>query len=278
MTREVILERIKVKFKPFFPVFAVAVIYIVFHRLIDQIWDTVIVSSVLSSVSSHWLIDLVFLFAAIGFTVFVLLHINQFVVSKTNLYLLVFVVLVYSYHRWGQIRWEFESFDLIPALKYFDGLYFLLLGNCFLLFKWEPRKTADKKAETFEANTLFTDEAAQEDFLGYQSYAKHISNTISNKTFDRTFAIGITGEWGAGKTSFINFVKKEINLDSSEDIISFDFNPWKYSSASIVTGFFDDLRSAVRPYHHSVSRLIRSYAQKINKRLIQKLWGSCLPE
>lgn len=62
--------------------------------------------------------------------------------------------------------------------------------------------------------------------------ADKIAQMIMSFKGNEHFVIGIEGEWGSGKTSFIELVLeslKERNNNKTPDVIK--FNPWNFSNA-----------------------------------------------
>ena len=89
-----------------------------------------------------------------------------------------------------------------------------------------------------------------------RTYAERIVDKLINTSSEETIAIGITSEWGAGKTTFLNYLKKEINAGLSNDII--DFNPWMCQSPEQVTrDFFATLRKKLSERHPELSTPIK---------------------
>ena len=78
-----------------------------------------------------------------------------------------------------------------------------------------------------------------------------------------SFAIGITSEWGTGKTTFLRRLKEEIWWENiSRDIV--DFNPWMCQSAEQVTkDFFSTLRNSLSQRHPALSDPIKKYAKQL---------------
>lgn len=77
-----------------------------------------------------------------------------------------------------------------------------------------------------------------------------------------SFAIGITSEWGTGKTTFLRRLKREIRFKVSYDIV--DFNPWMCQSAEQVTkDFFSTLRNNLSQRHPALSSPIQKYAKQL---------------
>lgn len=84
----------------------------------------------------------------------------------------------------------------------------------------------------------------------------------TNLIYKDSFAIGITSEWGTGKSTFLRRLKKEIWPNISLDIV--DFNPWMCQSAEQVTkDFFSILRNNLSQRHPALSSPIKKYARQL---------------
>jgi ABC-type oligopeptide transport system ATPase subunit len=75
---------------------------------------------------------------------------------------------------------------------------------------------------------IFTDnpiQSVKEDTLGFAPYARILCNTIRDThTEQLPFCIGIFGEWGSGKSSFMKMIQDLL----PDDMPYIWFNPWKY--------------------------------------------------
>lgn len=72
------------------------------------------------------------------------------------------------------------------------------------------------------------------------------------------FALGVTGEWGVGKTTFLGVMKDTIK-DNAEIV---DFNPWMCSSPEqVIDDFFASLCHKLSPKYSTLSKSIKEYAQ-----------------
>lgn len=75
----------------------------------------------------------------------------------------------------------------------------------------------------------------QDRFQRY-GFSKRIAETIIQRNQDDGVVIGIYGAWGEGKTSVLNFIKKE--LDEQENILTISLNPWRYNDEdSLIKNF-----------------------------------------
>ena len=75
-------------------------------------------------------------------------------------------------------------------------------------------------------------------------YAKDLVERILNTRMDEeAFSVGISGEWGSGKSTFLELLKQEFEHDSSGRVSTIvEFHPWDgASSGQIVSDFFNVL-------------------------------------
>lgn len=93
-----------------------------------------------------------------------------------------------------------------------------------------------------------------------ETLVKKLKNTDLSK---ESFAVGITGEWGSGKSTFLNTMKEKIGKDFAEIV---EFNPWLCNSPEQVTqDFFATLINELSPKHSTLSRDLNKYAKLLNK-------------
>ena len=74
------------------------------------------------------------------------------------------------------------------------------------------------------------DQVVNEDELGREPVAKEFVRLIKADIFsdqlNHSFMVHLQGKWGAGKSSFLNFIKKNLNSDEEKWIIV-DYNAWQ---------------------------------------------------
>lgn len=98
---------------------------------------------------------------------------------------------------------------------------------------------------------LITNEKAitteEQDSLNYYPFAQKIQSIIQGYSNNpESLTIGIYGKWGAGKSSFLNLIEKNIELfekDSKDKkYIKFHYNPWIYQTKEeMLFDFFNTL-------------------------------------
>ena len=76
---------------------------------------------------------------------------------------------------------------------------------------------------------------SEDDVLGRESLAHLFSDQLLTLDVTEGLVVGILGPWGSGKTSFINLARKHLQ---GAGITILDFNPWMYSGAEQLVGFF----------------------------------------
>ncbi|MPQ47024.1 hypothetical protein GCQ56_08350 [Marinifilum sp. N1E240] len=164
----------------------------------------------------------------------------------------------FSIYQWISSG-TFENVHLILAFVYFAGAYL-----AFKYYHWDSmasklnriKKSTEVGFELNDDRTLGETEAFQNcktlaelkelDKLGRFDYAQQISHIIINNGEKKSFAIGINGEWGSGKTSFIDMIKRINEIEYSDQCIFINFNPWYFTGTEkVLKKFYDTLIKAV---------------------------------
>jgi hypothetical protein len=79
-----------------------------------------------------------------------------------------------------------------------------------------------------------------EDKFSRWNFSERIAKVIAEREDPGSIVIGLYGAWGDGKTSVLNFVQK--SLETTEDIVCINFNPWRFGSEDeLLRGFFIDI-------------------------------------
>ncbi len=125
-------------------------------------------------------------------------------------------------------------------------LFALLIGLFIELCKFSAQQKTIKKEtsafptdEPLEHSTFLTDEPLKQedsevDKPDIDCILKKLKGT---KTTSQAFAIGITGAWGSGKTSFANSLSRRLNETNS-----LWFEPWKFRGvANVQDSLFNEL-------------------------------------
>ncbi|EHV9552466.1 hypothetical protein QJG90_001236, partial [Campylobacter coli] len=67
-------------------------------------------------------------------------------------------------------------------------------------------------------------EKKEEDLFSRNSVAEQLNTIIKNYKEEDSITFGIIGDWGSGKTSFVNMILEDFKDD--ENFIIVKFNPW----------------------------------------------------
>lgn len=117
---------------------------------------------------------------------------------------------------------------------------------------------------------VFTDtpvsDAVEDRFQRYE-FAKRIANTIVENPQKDGIVIGIYGAWGEGKTSVVNFIKKELKGHKCVSIVN--FNPWRYNDEkTLLNNFFalmaSELDANLKKGAEKVGDAIKKYGKVLN--------------
>jgi hypothetical protein len=108
-------------------------------------------------------------------------------------------------------------------------------------------------------------ESPGEDRLGFRPAAEHVAKAIQEMASPDGFVIGIEGEWGSGKSSFINLVSDSLRqFDDAPEIVR--FLPWLISSrqALLKELFPEIIKAALRIESEEPAN---NWRAKLSKRL-----------
>jgi len=163
---------------------------------------------------------------------------------------------IYSLHRFEYFaisNWRFISFRLSNNFKYADGLVLLILYFIYNskdnLRKHKPEKNIPELIE----DDFFRKKGS--DILKRNKYAGYIAKLILNQQTNVSFAIGIKGSWGSGKSVFLKQIENTIY-----NAIKIRFNPWLSKSTDEVLGdFFKILIEKISSYDSGLSKSLRKY-------------------
>lgn len=220
-----------------------------------------VTDSTISKLHMEWVICATLLVTLLFFIYFVKKVINKCRVSKWFLSNLILISLIYTRYRnysdefvfWGCNK--FYYLDLLYAIlivllvySFFTYIIPLLISLCI--------GKRDKE------NYLLRDDEIDDpdkDLLGYDKQVQNLSHLL--ETVDvrkRAYSVGIVGEWGIGKSSFLKLFSKHI---TEQGDIVIRFNPRHAKSTSFIQeDFFNQLRAELGKYSGNIGTRIDKYA------------------
>ena len=100
----------------------------------------------------------------------------------------------------------------------------------------------------------------KQDALGFADSAEATAKSIVTGKYPDGFVIGIEGEWGSGKTTYINFIRESLKKQSSKFKI-IEFKPWLHSSQeNLIAAYFKFLRENAKDIFGDDSDIKKSLA------------------
>lgn len=99
--------------------------------------------------------------------------------------------------------------------------------------------------------------------IGWDNYVQNLVNMLKQTDLTRNvFSVGISSEWGSGKTVFLEMIENE--MKSSFLIIK--FNPWNSNDAThIVPDYFNLLKDTLSPYNSKLASPLSKYMKILSK-------------
>lgn len=207
------------------------------------------------------------------------------------------LIIAFVAYRWGKriwvdwdIRWHRPVLAIIGLVVLYYGsnveysrafscvsyrtvLSILLSGILLVMFvkgirriwgKNQKESSEGSEGLSVEKPLGFTDDKTDEDNIpeSLKEYAGEIvERLLVTDIKDQSYALGVTGEWGVGKTTFLGELKRKIG-DRAEIV---EFNPWMCGSPEQVTSdFFASLRHQLLGKYSTLSKSIREYAKYVN--------------
>lgn len=167
---------------------------------------------------------------------------------------------VYSYYRFSN-----ASPFVFYGPKYFcwaDIIYVFaaLLVGCDISFIVRQYRLSQKESQ--ENSIIVRDDAISnecDDLFGFSDIIKEVQLQIDAvDVSQRAFSIGVTGEWGIGKSSFINLFAKQAKANAQIVVHFFPRNAKK--TESIQEEFFTALTAELRKYSYNINHVINKYA------------------
>ena len=167
------------------------------------------------------------------------------------------------------ILWYRNPFCFLRSFFYINYRLFvtillliLFIGKIAVLYYHRRNeKKATKKKIQYHGFIVDKLESIKDESI--RKYAiDFINQLLSTDLSDGSFAVGITGEWGSGKTSFLKLLKDEFK--GKADVI--EFNPWMCKSPEQITNdFFNSLRLQLSDKHSRLRRPIKDYSNFLNE-------------
>ncbi|NCU06204.1 MAG: AAA family ATPase, partial [Chitinophagaceae bacterium] len=254
-----------------FPGFLVLFL-LVFTDKFSEIISAALVKPLFSTLhQSSIIIDLICIFGGLSVILFFVIKGIRLVRLSVLLELYIFsLTFIYLYFRFFDTsRYDFVRFrsNLVSFLSLADILLSFIIGVvCYYLF-YAIKFVMQYKHQPPLHEGFFTDTPLileeSSDILGRFGYVKDLAHKIlATNSPNHSFAIGIIGEWGAGKTTFLSTL--ENIFEKEQQVVQLRFNPWATrNSENISAIFFSDLAARLSEFDESLKTNITDYSKKL---------------
>ncbi len=155
-------------------------------------------------------------------------------------------------------NWHFHTFQWASWLRYADALLLLLVGGVVMLGynMWGSAATSKSSTSYLREDNPITSPA--DDALNRLPEARRVAHQITSLATSASFAIGVLGKWGEGKSSFLMLIEWQLD---EKDVIIIHFNPWLVESTSAIRkDFFATLKERLGDYSGELATEINTYA------------------
>ncbi|WP_313375242.1 P-loop NTPase fold protein [Chishuiella sp.] len=152
---------------------------------------------------------------------------------------------------------------VLSKVKYFD--FFLLLAivpTVLIVSFWYYNRIKEKGNQKSDFYDDIPINSSEEDILNRKQKAIQVARLIKGNKSKTSLAIGIVGEWGNGKTSFMNFIEE--SFVDEKDYIIVHFNSWlNISINSIINDFFNTIEKKISIYSIDISKELKKYGNNV---------------
>lgn len=239
-------------------------VLVVFRSKFQELANEFLVDPFLSECKSDWVTNLIFIVLSFGILYRVGERVKKNYLPSWDSFALITVISgIYSYYRFADDArdiWDFTGFYDLNQLKYADIVFVWFAGELCVILNSRMRSVSEEPRPL----SFSLDEPIHElddDELDRKQDARLLAQRIEQTQGQYSFSVAINGPWGTGKTSFMNLIKKY--LESSDDVIVMDFNPWLGQDSHLITrDFFDSLRSKLKPYSSVIDEELETYSNQ----------------
>lgn len=196
-------------------------------------------------------------------------------VSHRQIAALLLVAAVYSYYRFRKDSpFEFWGFNVEGChIAWTDFLYLPLALRVLQAVLYKPSAEDKEPKQALLSDNAIT--TAKDDLFGYKDYVADLLSDINSMDLSESYSIGITGDWGQGKSSFLNLLKGEV--EKQEDLFMV-FSPRNSkNSSTIQEDFFKQLKTTLKKHHTSLNISFRRYTKAlsiVNTGWLEKLFSA----
>lgn len=179
-------------------------------------------------------------------------------VAHSTFALALFVIIVYTYFRFIDNTYQFWG---IGWYKWTDILYLPFALFAIQMIVCNRRNTSASNKDCLHVSDKPIADSA-EDLFGYDWMSQSLLDDLATVDVEKkSFSLGILGEWGQGKSSFMNLFKQHAQKHGA---VVVEFYPRASKTIrNIQEDFFSALKTELKHYHTGVERYISNYAREV---------------
>lgn len=244
---------------------AIWILLFVFRNFISIKIDTLLFESKFYQIEYRWLEKLLITIPFIIIIIWIIIKWKEhYIFSFKKFLAYTYFLFIYFIFRFFQNEFDFVTFhNGISFIKLTDTFFVLWAILLFIHVKSLLRKT--QKIDNQSPKKSYSGfriekplEPNDEEHLGYTVYSQRLVAKIKETQYlQKSFAIGINGAWGIGKSSFLNLVKNGLGDD---EYIHIHFRPWEAENSSqIIVHFVQELKNTLKVHHADLDNLLDDY-------------------
>lgn len=170
---------------------------------------------------------------------------------------------IYAYYRFFDnhfVFWGIGNFAWLDLSFLLLIIYLVCEIKSFFVLYQRAKHIGNEKSYLFRDDAI---DCAHEDIFGYRAKAVELSSLLDSVDLSKkSYSVGVTGEWGVGKSSFLSLFAKE-QQNRGEIIVQFYPRNAK-SVDKIAEDFFAVFAQTLSLYDGNCSSLISRYAHSLN--------------
>ena len=202
---------------------------------------------------------------------YVLRHLNDYYRSKQSLFALLFAAIALITYA---AYWKY-----IPILGKFSFLHLLLfciliafLSICVSLGNKDGQCGPELRARAYPTATVGSEDRniVDKNRLAYADYL--VDRILGTQMGQESFSLGVSGEWGTGKTTFLYAIADSLKKHLPGRVASLVwFKPWNSSSPQqIISDFFNVLIDQIGHQYSVIRKPMLKYAELLKAMDVRK--------
>lgn len=279
-------EQILKTMKTYIPLSIGVSILCLFSAYIIDIWKNSFLYTIFASVrSGSWAIDVLILSYILFYILYFVRTYHKALIHPRKIYAYtIAIAVVYAFYKYIVcIDWQYVSFSF-SKIKYLDSFYIPLITSviicmiirCNRYFNLKKQSVTTERDQTNEPIGFIDDmpgEADDEDLYNRKPFAEILArnllkpnlpetsqNSNDKKNTNEAFALGIVGEWGAGKTRFLKMIKSNLTPEG----VCMDFRPWLCKDENDLTNeYFTLLKNEIAVYNPEIVFPLDNYIKTL---------------